>query len=487
MSQASFSQIFKSTVITGGSSAVTLAVGLVKIKVLALIGGPFAVGLVGLLQNISSVAAATFGLGLASSSVRSIAAQSDDLAKIAALWRVLIWCNLGLGLLAGVVMVLGRGVIGELINQPFGLTESLIISIGIAATLIFNTQAALLQGLRRISALASINVLASIVGTTASLVPLYFGMPHAIMWFVTLGPLSSVMTAFFLLRAIKPLPARAHSAAAQLPAEFGVIFHLGLPIMAASLVTLGTQLIARSLIANNMNIESSGDFQAVMTITTTYIGFILSAMAADYYPRLSALAHKQSDASLLVNQQIEMALTIAAPVIVAMIVFSAEIITVLYSKDFHQSFELLRIQAIGDVLKILCWPMGYILLAKSRGGLFITAEILWGCAYLGLLVFFIKPFGFAVVGLAFVGAYVVLLVFLLLYGKRLINFRLSIGNSVLTISILLASAIVYRGAGLQHGLVLQLAILCLVAAYSAWRINRMTGIVAVIFTRFRKK
>lgn len=63
MSKDSHRQIFKSTAITGGATAIVLLVGVIKVKVLAVVGGPAAVGLMGLFQNIMSASATSLVAG----------------------------------------------------------------------------------------------------------------------------------------------------------------------------------------------------------------------------------------------------------------------------------------------------------------------------------------------------------------------------------------------------------------------------------------
>jgi O-antigen/teichoic acid export membrane protein len=482
MSRSSYLQIFRSTAITGGAAAFTLVAGMLKIKVLAVLGGPAAVGLVGLLQNIASTTAAVAGCGLASSAVRSIAAESDDLQRVSSLWRLLIWCNLGLGLLAGAALMVGREAIAGLINQPFGLTESAILGLSVAATLMFTTQTALLQGLRRIGDLASVNIAASVVGAVASVLPLYFKATHAVVWFVAIGPLASGLFAYFVLRTKKLLPGRGATRTAN-ASELAPLFRLGMPIMAASVVTLVTQLLARSIVSNRLGIAASGDYQAVLAITTTYIGFILTAMAADYFPRLSALADKPADAAALVNQQVEMALTLAAPCVLALIAFSPQVVSALYSSEFHNAFALLRIQVLGDVLKILCWPIGYILLANGRGRLFIAAEVIWGVTYLGLIAILVDDMGLASAALAFIAAYGALLAFLLVCGRLLIGYTINLRNACLTAGLLAAGILLVASGAHPSGAIVKVAVLVCATAYALWRLDRMINIRALIRQR----
>ena len=57
-------QIFRSSAIIGGASVINMVIGMVKVKVLAVLLGPAGIGLMGLYQNIMSMAATLAGCPL---------------------------------------------------------------------------------------------------------------------------------------------------------------------------------------------------------------------------------------------------------------------------------------------------------------------------------------------------------------------------------------------------------------------------------------
>ena len=53
MNNGSHRQIFRSSAIVGGASVINMAIGIIKVKVLAVLLGPAGVGLMGLYQTIA--------------------------------------------------------------------------------------------------------------------------------------------------------------------------------------------------------------------------------------------------------------------------------------------------------------------------------------------------------------------------------------------------------------------------------------------------
>lgn len=127
--------------------------------------------------------------------------------------------------------------------------------------------------------------------------------------------------------------------------------------MGAALLTLVTQLTARSLVMKDLGIQASGYFQAAWAMSMTYIGFVLSAMAADYLPSLTEAVHDRERAKSLVNEQTEMALLLAASAMLAMLILAPWLIELLYTKGFTPAAELLRWQVMGDLFKFVGWPI----------------------------------------------------------------------------------------------------------------------------------
>ena len=105
-------QILHSSSIMGGASVINILIGLLRIKVVAVVLGPAGIGLIGILQNLMATAATTAALGFGTVGTRQIAeaAGRDDQAGIDAARRALFWGTLFLavfGILLVTLLILG--------------------------------------------------------------------------------------------------------------------------------------------------------------------------------------------------------------------------------------------------------------------------------------------------------------------------------------------------------------------------------------------
>ena len=60
---------------------------------------------------------------------------------------------------------------------------------------------------------------------------------------------------------------------------------LGAAFMLGGLATAATLLLVRGHISQELGLDAAGYLAAAWGITMTYVGFLLGAMGADYYPR----------------------------------------------------------------------------------------------------------------------------------------------------------------------------------------------------------
>lgn len=470
-------QIFKSSAIIGGASVINIVIGIVKVKVLAVLLGPAGVGLMGLYQNIMSMASTLAGCGMGSSGVRQLAASSGEAETLAIVRRALWLGNLVLGLAGMVILWQLREPVALWV---FGDTEHVSeigwLGLGVLLTLIAGSQTALLQGLRRIGDLARVNIISAFFSAIVGILLLYLLGQAGVVWFVLAAPAISVLVAsYYAARLPRPQNPRDWQAIRQ---QWETMLKLGIPFMAAGLLTLATQLAARSIILRELGLDASGYFQAAWAISMTYIGFVLGAMGADYFPRLTEAINNHPRAGKLVNEQTEMALLLAGPALLAMITLAPWVIHLLYAASFAPATDVLRWQMLGDILKVASWPMGFILLAMGRGGIFIATEFTWNATYLGAIAVGIQQWGLVIAGVGFWFAYLVYLFVMVWVAAALIGHKPDQRNWVFMLLLLSAGGLIVYLAEESAGMGLGVGLLGTLVA-GAYSLRRLDGLVDV--------
>jgi O-antigen/teichoic acid export membrane protein len=468
-------QIFRSSAIVGGASAINIVIGIIKVKVLAVLLGPAGVGLMGLYQNIMSMASTLAGCGIGNSGVRQLAASASEASTLAIVRRTLWLASLILGLAGMAVLWLLREPVAQWVfGDVTHAAEVGWLGLGVLLTLIAGSQTALLQGLRRIGDLARVSITSAFLSAGLGILLVYWLGENGVLWFVLTAPAVSILVAgYYATRLPRPQSAHDWHAISQ---QWQAMLKLGIPLMAAALLTQATQLVSRTIILGELGLDATGYFQAAWAISMTYIGFVLGAMAADYYPRLTAAINDHPQATRLVQEQSEMALLLAGPALLAMITLAPWVIHLLYAASFAPATEVLRWQVLGDILKVSSWPMGFILLAQGRGGIFICTELTWNAVYLGATFLGIQQHGLVMVGIGFWIAYLVLYVVIALVAYSVIGYKPTRSNILLTLFLSMTGGLIMVLAVQSSSMGYGVGLLATLTA-GAYSLRRLDGLV----------
>lgn len=422
--ESSHRQTLRSSAIIGGASAAYVVIAIARNKAVALLVGPAGLGLIGLLQNTITVAAALASLGIGNVGTRQLAeaAGTGDEARLALARKSLFWGGFLLSAFAAVgLLLLRKPIEAVMLSGTSGPVSAVWLALGVALTVAATAQNAFLVGLRRIGDVARVTIVSAILSTAAGLGALLAWSEDGLLAFVIASPATAfAVGAFFALKT--PRPARVAIPLSSVLGQWRSMLRLGAALSLGSLIVSGGQLLVRMLIQRDLGEFELGQFQAAWMLSMTYIGFILQAMGTDYYPRLAAVIADSSAANRLVNAQTEVALLLAGPVLIGVLGMAPWIIQLLYSSEFAGAAAVLRWQVAGDLVKILAWPMGFILLASGDGRGFLLSEAAATIAFVALTALTLPILGVQAGGFAFLGMYVAYLPLIRLLARRKTGF-----------------------------------------------------------------
>ena len=482
---SSHRQIFRSSAIIGASSVINMLIGIVKVKALALMLGPVGIGLMGLYMNIMSIAATIAACGMGSIGVRQVAAVADDADTLSIVRRALWLGSLILGVGGMAILWLLREPVARLVFGDENHTSDVgWLGLGLFFTLIAGSQIAVLQGLRRIADLAKVTILSALVGALVGISVAYLLGLNGVVWFVVAAPATNFLAARYLAARLPRSKIPYDLAATR--QQWLVLLKLGIPLMSAGLLMLATPLVVRTFVVSELGLEASGFFQAAWAISFTYVGFVLNAMAMDYFPRLTTAIGDREQAGKLVNEQTEMGLLMAGSALLAMITFAPWVINLLYAKSFSPAAQLLSWQVLGDMLKVASWPMSYIFLAAGRSRTYIGTQIIWSGAYLGTFIPGVSEWGLVMAGAGFAVGHLCFFGVTVIAAKRLIGFRLTWRNVVCTLFLLLSGGLTIYMASLSAiaSYSVGSCATVLFGLYSLHRLERLINLTGLLRRRF---
>jgi enterobacterial common antigen flippase len=431
---SSYGQILHSFVLIGGSAVINIGMGLVRTKAMAMILGPAGFGLMGAFTSIADVARSVAQLGINSSGVRQIAEAhaTGDAQRIARTALVLRRVALGLAALgAGLLALFSNQVATLTFGDDSHATAVALLSLAVALRLLAESHGAMLQGMRHIKDMAKGTVLGAVLGTVMSMPLVYWLREDGIVASLVVVAAMSLAINWWYARRVPLMAVRLSFA--ELKHESVEMLRLGVAFMASGLLMMGAAYLVRIIVLRHEGLVAAGFFQAAWTLGGMYVGFVLQAMGADFYPRLVGVAADHAATNRLVNEQAEVSLLLAGPGVVATLVFSPLVLTLAYSAEFSGAVDVLRWICVGIALRVISWPMGFILLAKNARGAFIATELAWALCNVIATWGAVQLWGVAGAGIAFFASYVFHVVLIRWVVGRMTGFCWSQRNAVLLV------------------------------------------------------
>ena len=403
VSDSSYRQILKSSSIIGGAQAINYIIGLLRIKVVAVLLGPSGVGLVGLYVSVVGLVQTFAQFGINESGVRevAVAAGGKDEQKIAQMVKTLRRTCWFTGIFGWVLTV---ALAWPLSQWVFGSTDHVwalaILGSVVLLELVSGGQKALLQGFRRVGDLARIQIAFALLSTLLAIGIYWWLREDGIVPVIILTSVVQLGVSWWFARKVSvsavTQPWR------QTWRNSKKLFQLGSAFMYGALLAGIVGLAIRALIVRDLGIEAAGIYQAAWALSGMFGAFVLQAMGTDFYPRLTASASINTDVNRLVNEQIEVGMLMTLPGVLGAIVTAPWLIALFYSEQFLPSQHLLPWFAIGVFVQVVTWPLGMIQRAKGAALWMFVGQTHLNCLSLILVVAGLPYFGLAAVGWAFV-------------------------------------------------------------------------------------
>lgn len=373
----SYKSILKRISAFGGLQVFNIFINLLRGKFVAIILGPAGMGVSSLFLTASTTLQQLGGLGLNLSIVKEAAAAKSSGSRLQAVLTVCRRLILLTSLLGALICIVFAPWLSEWTFGNFDYSYAfMLLGAAVAFGIASAGYQAILQGVGEIGKLSKASVVGSVTGLLCG-VPLYyfFGTDGIVPAMVILA---LVLFLFYYISFRKTV---SHTVA-PVKFDFGEhrplvrkLISLGIIFMVGALVGSATNYAINALVRYLGSLEDVGFFQAANSLTNQYIGIVFSALALDYFPRISAVSDDREKLKEVVNRQAEIVVLIAAPLILALIALAPIVIRILLSEEFMSIIPLIRWLAIGTFLQSVTFPLGYMFIAKDNKKAYIWTEV----------------------------------------------------------------------------------------------------------------
>ena len=352
-------EIIKAIFKTSTGSIISIILGALSTKILAVVVGSSGIGLYSLINQTLATTTAVGTIGGQTALVQGLASKQEkerDKYLVSTFW-IFVFGALAITLCFFLFSPL---IAKTLFSSNDEKTLNLVrwMSLPIILTIIYSYFISLLNGFRAIGRLAICQVIVSLV-TVLLVYPVsnLVDSGHIIAFIVmisgsTLGGIIFCLTIAYKEKWLNPLIAdfipKLDSEAAR------HFFIIARTTLIAGLILTGTLLIIKTMIIRYSGFSSAGIFDVAWTLSMTYVMLLLGSFGTYYLPVLSGIKDISSQKTLIQNI-FEISLLLIIPLIITIIVFKPLIIYILYTYQFLPSLKIIQWMLIGDYFKICSW------------------------------------------------------------------------------------------------------------------------------------
>lgn len=474
----------------GGAAGLNLLLGMVRVKFASVLIGTAGVGLMASLTSIQGLIGTLFGLGIQSSAVREVAAavaQNDDdaVGRAVLTLRRICW-------LTGLAGMAATMLLSPLLSQlTFGSNQYTYDIAALGLMILFGNlsggQMALINGMRRIGDLAQANIIGAVFATGAAIgFYSWLGLRGIVPALVSIAAMQLLISWYFARRV--PVPVVAMSWAQTMKQANGMV-RLGLVFMWTGLMSAGVSYLTVLLISNQIGIQAVGLYSSAFNLSGVFVNFVLQAMAADYYPRLTGVASDKVAMNRMVNEQTEIGLLLAVPGLLATMALAPWIIQLFYTKEFLPAVELLQWFVLGCLGRVISWPLGFVMLALGKGKTYLIIDSVFYIIHIALIAIGLSVLGINGVAVAFSVMYFGYIVAVYLVCRNLINFKWSVGSFKIifsTVPLFIVTFLVYQVLPLLYATFFGAILVALVSVFSLRSlVGRLDSTHRIITTALR--
>lgn len=417
--------------IFGGVQMINIICSILRTKLIAIWIGAAGVGLFGLYNSAIELLSVIFNLGMRNSAVRDIASATEtETSRTVVVVRRWAWI---LGLIGLLVTVLISPLLSEFTFGDGNHTVAfMIIAIIILLSSVQNGELAVLQGTQQLRRLARASVSGVVVGVVISIPMFYYwGIDSVLPALVVFSLATTIAVLLQRVSVAKPSPSVTIKETVERGRGFMI---LGIYLTVSAIVTNLASYLFMSYLNHVGDTEVVGHYQAGFTLVNKYVGLIFTAIAMEYYPRLSQVGVSKCRTSTFVSHEMSIALWILFPVIAIFVALGEIIVTTLYSSEFLVVVPFIVWAIVGTIFRAISWCIAFVILARGDGKIYLLTETLSAISCILLNIGAYKYWGLEGLGVAYLVWYVIYtIVVWVVYRYR---YGLSLGNGMIRLILL---------------------------------------------------
>lgn len=368
-----YRKAFTSAVLTTAAQASKIMVGFLALKLIALYMGPDGLGRLGHFMSVTSILVLLAGGGIGHGVIKYAAEYRKKPFKLYQLLSTATAFAVVVSALLAIVFIVFSNTLANAILGDSGLYWVIVLlaisQLGFTFNMLFSSFA---NGLGDIRSFA----LAQVLGNVAA-IPLAwfsiskFGLPGAAVAVILVMFMSLVPSVFIYYRSSLRGRFKLKNIQVVLIKQLS---WFGLMLFVSALAFPVVEIFIRQLLIENWGYAEAGSWQAVIRLSSAYLGFFSVFLASHFMPMVSG-ASSRNEIARLTCKFLGLVMVVFLLGGGGLYFFRSFFIPLLLSNAFDDVQNFIIYQLVGDFFKASGYVLGFVAVARAARKIYIAAEI----------------------------------------------------------------------------------------------------------------
>ena len=411
----------KTSIYSAASTTISLLVKLITNKVIALYLGTNGMFLMGQLKDFLKIGNTLGTMGIETGTVKYTSElnnkEKDFKDLVGTSFKIHLYSSL---IIIGLILIFYNYLtlsISKEMSEINNYSFKYLLCFSIISFSIQTFIMSVLNGLKKIKIFILINIIATIIsgGVLIFLVINYFtvGAYYALI----LSPIITLITALIICLFLKPFKLNFLNSVLKIK-YFKNLSNFSLMAIIAPICLVGATFTVRYYIYDEFDSNHAGSWEAMWRISAIYLLFLTTTFKFYLVPTFTNLENNS-----LKKEVFKIWKTILPIIVIITLgVYIAKdlIIDILFTSEFNLINSLILFHLLGDIIKINCWVLGNILVAKAKTNHFILFQLEWSIVFVVLSIILANIYGFVGLSIAYFSTYIIHFLLLNIYFRKLL-------------------------------------------------------------------
>ncbi|CAI8351277.1 MAG: oligosaccharide flippase family protein [Flavobacteriaceae bacterium] len=411
----------KTSIYSAASTTISLLVKLITNKVIALYLGTNGMFLMGQLKDFLKIGNTLGTMGIETGTVKYTSElnnkEKDFKDLVSTSFKIHLYSSL---IIIGLILIFYNYLTLSLSKEVSEMNNYLFKYLLCFSIVSFSIQTfimSVLNGLKKIKIFILINIIATIIsgGVLIFLVINYFtiGAYYALI----LSPIITLITALVICMFLKPFKLNFLSSVFKIE-HFKNLSNFSLMAIMAPICLVGATFTVRFYIYDEFDSNHAGSWEAMWRISAIYLLFLTTTFKFYLVPTFTNLENNNLKKEVFKIWKT----TLPIIIIITLGVYISKdlIIDILFTSEFNLVNSLILFHLLGDIIKINCWVLGNVLVAKAKTKHFILFQVEWSVVFVILSIILANIYGFVGLSIAYFTTYIIHFLLLNIYFRKLL-------------------------------------------------------------------